>query len=150
MSKSELHTKESLVKQESSPVEVGTPSDQVTAHQILEKAMFYQGPVPHPEILKGLKEIDPSYPERVMQMAEKNLDRNFELDKAKIELSKDKLDKDFQKTQKFQILFVLVLVFLAAILVFLVLFGVIETANIFIISSFAAVLVALIKKGARL
>ena len=35
-----------------------------------ESVSSYSGPIPHPDILRGLGEVDPSFPERVMKMAE--------------------------------------------------------------------------------
>lgn len=37
----------------------------------IEIAKLSIGPIPPPEILKGYKEIDPSFPERIFKMAEK-------------------------------------------------------------------------------
>ena len=35
-------------------------------------AIQHSGPLPHPDVLKGYAEIDPSFPERIMKMAEEN------------------------------------------------------------------------------
>ena len=36
------------------------------------RAIQHSGPLPHPDVLRGYSEIDPSFPERVMKMAEEN------------------------------------------------------------------------------
>jgi len=40
--------------------------------QAIQTQEIYQGPIPHPEVLKKFQEVDPSYPERLMVMAEEN------------------------------------------------------------------------------
>lgn len=40
----------------------------------------YEGPIPHPNILKGLKDIDEKFPERVFIMAEKEQAHRHEMD----------------------------------------------------------------------
>lgn len=35
---------------------------------------LYSGPLPHPDILKGFKEINPDYPDRILKMAENHAD----------------------------------------------------------------------------
>jgi uncharacterized membrane protein len=45
---------------------------------------IYQGPMPHPDTLKGFGEIDLSFPERIMKMAEAHNDADV---KTKLRLS---------------------------------------------------------------
>jgi uncharacterized membrane protein len=40
--------------------------------QALQTSELYQGPIPHPDILKKFGSVDPSYPERIMKMTEDN------------------------------------------------------------------------------
>jgi uncharacterized membrane protein len=40
--------------------------------QAVQTRELYQGPIPHPDILKKFGTVDPSYPERIMNMAEEN------------------------------------------------------------------------------
>ncbi len=41
---------------------------------ILKKAaQLFEGPIPPPQILKGYKDIDDSFPDRILKMAEKDL-----------------------------------------------------------------------------
>lgn len=35
---------------------------------------LYSGPLPHPDTLKGFKEINPDYPDRIFKMAENHAD----------------------------------------------------------------------------
>ena len=35
-------------------------------------AIQHSGPLPHPDVLRGYAEINPSFPERIMKMAEEN------------------------------------------------------------------------------
>jgi uncharacterized membrane protein len=39
---------------------------------VVQTSELYQGPIPHPDILKKFGTIDPSYPERIMKMTEDN------------------------------------------------------------------------------
>ncbi len=49
-----------------------------------EVALFqrdvHSGPLPHPETLKGYQDIDPSFPERIMAMAEREQEHAHKLD----------------------------------------------------------------------
>lgn len=38
------------------------------------KQELYAGPIPHPSIMRGFQEIDPSFPERIISMTEKITD----------------------------------------------------------------------------
>jgi uncharacterized membrane protein len=40
--------------------------------QTFQTGELYQGPIPHPDILKKFGAVDPSYPERIMKMTEDN------------------------------------------------------------------------------
>jgi uncharacterized membrane protein len=40
--------------------------------QEIEAQEVYSGPIPHPDFLKKFGDIDPSFPERIMKMAEDN------------------------------------------------------------------------------
>jgi uncharacterized membrane protein len=40
--------------------------------QAVQTRELYQGPIPHPDILKKFGTIDPSYPERIIKMTEDN------------------------------------------------------------------------------
>lgn len=37
---------------------------------------LYTGPIPHPDVLKGFSEIDKTFPERIIKMAEKHNEAN--------------------------------------------------------------------------
>jgi uncharacterized membrane protein len=43
----------------------------------IRSAVFYEGTIPHPDILRGLKEVDNSFPERIMKMTEESI--SFEM-----------------------------------------------------------------------
>lgn len=40
---------------------------------LVEVKQMYKGMLPHPQTMQGFKEIDPSFPERIMKMAEDTL-----------------------------------------------------------------------------
>lgn len=43
-----------------------------------ERGELYAGPLPHPDIMKGYAEVDPSIPERIMRMTEAYAAANIE------------------------------------------------------------------------
>jgi len=45
--------------------EPGSPS-----FRAVQTREIYQGPIPHPELLRQFRDIDPSYPDRIMSMTE--------------------------------------------------------------------------------
>lgn len=54
----------------------------------LQKVQFYQGDIPHPEILKGLQEISPDFPERVFKIAEAAAEEKIRVSKEMTESQK--------------------------------------------------------------
>ncbi|MDR1950139.1 MAG: DUF2335 domain-containing protein [Spirochaetaceae bacterium] len=46
----------------------------VQPNTLLSRQEFFSGPLPPPAELKGYKEIDPGYPERLLKMAESHAD----------------------------------------------------------------------------
>ncbi len=53
----------------------------------MEQIAAYSGPIPHPNILKGLGEIDASFPDRVMKIAENHASTEDESQKKIIKLN---------------------------------------------------------------
>jgi Predicted membrane protein len=45
----------------------------------VEQSEIYEGPLPHPDIVKAFKEIDPSFPDRIFSMAEKHADADIRM-----------------------------------------------------------------------
>lgn len=45
----------------------------------------FSGPLPHPDVLVGYEKIDPTFPERIMKMAETNNDASIQHEKSLIE-----------------------------------------------------------------
>jgi uncharacterized membrane protein len=54
------------------PENCTTEQDDNAKLQAVQTRELYQGPIPHPDILKKFGAVDPSYPERIMKMAEEN------------------------------------------------------------------------------
>lgn len=52
-------------------------NEYLEAHQI----SGYSGPIPHPDILIGLKNVDETFPERIMKMAENHAKTEDELNR---------------------------------------------------------------------
>lgn len=44
---------------------------------LVEVKQMYKGMLPHPQTMQGFKEIDPSFPERIMKMAEEHAKANI-------------------------------------------------------------------------
>ena len=58
------------------PVHTKNVSATIVAEQTISEK--HSGPIPHPEIMRGYSSIDPSFPERIMKMAERNNDASIE------------------------------------------------------------------------
>lgn len=58
----------------------------------LQQLQFYQGDVPHPEILRKLAEIDPSFPERIFKIAEESSKERIRASQAASENAKKLID----------------------------------------------------------
>jgi uncharacterized membrane protein len=69
-------------------------------------AIFYQGNLPHPDIMLGFKEVEPTMPERILAMTEKNNDATIEFNREMLK-NEDKFRKRGQWLTV--LLFVLVL-----------------------------------------
>lgn len=56
------------------------------------QAGIYQGPLPHPNIMEGYRNLDPGYPERIMRDFEANSEhiRNMQRNAQQAEIDKDK------------------------------------------------------------
>lgn len=52
------------------------------------------GPIPSPEILKGYGQIDPSFPSRIVKMAEEEQAHRHDMEKRSIEAQVDDLKQD--------------------------------------------------------
>jgi len=109
-------------KNENIPVESGNPSEEKNENVIVyeqEVSVRYQGPIPDPYTFYKLKEVDPSFPERVMKMAESNNDVEIKIKEQK---SKRKQQEIGLESRGQLFIFILALV-LIGVSVFLVLKG---------------------------
>ncbi|WP_343353257.1 hypothetical protein V3I05_07940 [Helicobacter mastomyrinus] len=43
------------------------------SHKVLQARASFEGPIPPPQILSGYKDIDSSFPDRILKMAEEDL-----------------------------------------------------------------------------
>ena len=50
---------------------------------LAKKELIHKGPIPHPSILKGYADIDETFPNRIITMAENNLKHIQDMDKEK-------------------------------------------------------------------
>jgi len=68
------------------------PTDSTELKQLTIASQYFQGPIPSPEILSNYSKADPSFPERVMKMAESEIKHRQDMDKdalkADIEMTK--------------------------------------------------------------
>jgi uncharacterized membrane protein len=61
------------------------PSDPIELKQLTIASQYFQGPIPSPEILSNYSKADPSFPERVMKMAESEIKHRQEMDKEALQ-----------------------------------------------------------------
>lgn len=70
----------------------------------LQQLQFYQGDVPHPEILRKLAEIDPSFPERIFKIAEDAAKERIRASQVASENAKKLIDSEKSFKSRGQIL----------------------------------------------
>ena len=112
----------------------------------------YQGLIPHPDILAGFKDIDPTLPERVIRMAEQSLDRLDERLKADIanekeELSQSKrfIEKEANYDLRAQAIITMLALSSIAAAIYLSIAGYEYTASILVVCGFATIITSAIK-----
>ena len=62
---------------------ISPPSEERIAKAVIQQisySEFYQGPLPSPKDMKGYQEINPDFPDRIMQMTEKQLDHKIAME----------------------------------------------------------------------
>ncbi len=80
------------------------------------KLSSFSGPIPHPEILKGYKDVDPSFPERIISMAERE-------QKSRIALAEKREEESQRIARRGQIFGGILAMLIIISCVLLVLFG---------------------------
>ena len=85
--------------------------------ELQESAIYeqYEGFIPHPEIFKGLSEVDSSFPERVMKMAEDNNELEIRIKDQESKLAQKKVNLE-ARGQVF--IFTLALILIGASVIF--------------------------------
>ncbi|MDR2732371.1 MAG: hypothetical protein LBB36_04045 [Fibromonadaceae bacterium] len=101
-------------------------------------AIFYQGNLPHPDIMLGFKNVNPEMPERILAMTEKNND-------ATIELNREMLHGENDFRRRGQWLTVLLFILVLAVTLFFGLMGMEGGAIATVIAGFGAIAVAAFK-----
>jgi hypothetical protein len=56
-------------------------TEMVKSLEIVMQSEQFEGPIPHPEHMKLYKNIDTTFPNRILKMAEKNLDHKQSMEK---------------------------------------------------------------------
>lgn len=59
-----------------------SPSRRVSAIEVKGQYQEYQGPIPHPDILRGFEEIVPGAADRIIAMAEQQMAHRIDLEKS--------------------------------------------------------------------
>lgn len=60
------------------------------------------GPLPSPRIMKGYSELDPSLPDRIVTMAEKQLDHEIDMDRRNADMRHEAMEKGFSSAHRGQ------------------------------------------------
>ena len=61
------------------------PSDPTELRQLTIASQYIHGPIPSPDILSNYSKADPSFPERIMKMAESEIKHRQEMDRKALE-----------------------------------------------------------------
>lgn len=105
----------------------------------VQQVQFYQGSVPHPDILKGLKEIDSSYPDRVFKIAEEAAAERIRASKAATENAKSLVESEKAFKSRGQILTFILFMLVLAVTVTLAIMGMPGPAVAACIGGFATI-----------
>ncbi|GHV12077.1 hypothetical protein AGMMS49938_03940 [Fibrobacterales bacterium] len=100
----------------------------------VQTAVFYQGNIPHPDIMLGLKRVDESFPERIMKITEENANVSVLIAKENI--------KSRTRGQWLTVLLFALILGIATLFVFV---GKQETAIAALIAGFGTIATAAIK-----
>ncbi|GHV12047.1 hypothetical protein AGMMS49938_03840 [Fibrobacterales bacterium] len=104
----------------------------------VQTTTFYQGDVPHPEIMRGLQQVDPSFPERIMKMTEEALSH-------RLSMGNKILDRDTRFKTRGQWFTVLLFAMVLGLAALCIVFDK-EVASVdVVVSGFGAIAVAAIK-----
>lgn len=91
MSKTQLEDTEIAVH-ENGTIEAETPKVDQDTNKILRVEQFFQGPIPHPDILRGYEKISKGSANRIIAMAEKEANhRHYLEERAAKDDSRDSL-----------------------------------------------------------
>ena len=89
----------------------------------VQQVQFYQGDVPHPEILRSLGEVNPSFPERVFAIAEAAAAERVRASQASTENARNLVESEKAFKSRGQILTFILFVLVLGVTVFLALLG---------------------------
>lgn len=105
----------------------------------VQQVQFYQGSVPHPDIIQGLKNIDPSYSDIVMRIAKEAADERVRASKAVTDNAKSLLEGERAFKTRGQILTFILFVLVLSVTVFLAYIGMAGAAIAACLGGFATI-----------
>lgn len=97
------------------------------------------GPIPSPRFMAGYAKLDPTFPERIMSMAEKQLDHKIAMDCKNMELQEKAINDGFSSAKRGQWLGFFIAIIILAVSVTLAFFGYETLAGILIGTAFVAI-----------
>lgn len=116
-----------------------TSKNDVSQSLQVQQVQFYQGNVPHPDILKGLKDVDPSFPERVFKIAEEAAAERIRASKDSTENARKLLESEKTFRTRGQVLTFLLFCLVLGVTVFLAYLGMTGPAIAACIGGFATI-----------
>lgn len=109
-------------------------------------AIFYQGDFPHPDIIKGLQEIDPTFPERIMRITEAAAEDRIRRSREKDALDRMMVEKEFRYKGRNQWLAFFTLLFVMSAIALFAWLGLEIAAYIGIVSTLIVAVTSVWKK----
>lgn len=106
---------------------------------VQQRIQFYQGDVPHPEILAGLKEIDPSFPERIFKIAEAAAAERIRASKANTDNAREIVEKQYSFKARGQVLTFVLFLLILGVTLFLAYLGMSGAAIATCLGGFATI-----------
>ena len=88
----------------------------LVARMIAVSQESFSGPMPHPDILRGYKELIPDAPERILQMAEQEQKHRIDVEKQMLEQNNKNIVESAKANKRSQIIaFILAFILLKEI-----------------------------------
>lgn len=76
------------------PIVPSKRTDRPEGRALVHQQFEISGPIPPPQILKGYGDVDPTFPQRILKMAEDEQSHRHDMERQTLDVQKDDLKRD--------------------------------------------------------